>query len=71
MSESVPEVQTPPPEEMSKTTSAIEDAPHDPHDEAQVLSIDTLTPPPETAPSPCAETHKEQIHCQNDLAIGE
>ncbi|XP_056587365.1 histone-lysine N-methyltransferase, H3 lysine-36 specific isoform X2 [Triplophysa dalaica] len=70
VSQSVPEVETPPPEEMSKTTSAIEDAPHDQHDEAQVLSIDTMTPPPETAPSPCAETHKEQLHCQNDLAIG-
>lgn len=69
MSQTMPEVQTPPPEEMSKTTSTSEDAPHE---DAQVLSIDTLTPPPDTAPSPCAETHhKEQLQCQNDLAVGE
>nr|XP_055036635.1 histone-lysine N-methyltransferase, H3 lysine-36 specific isoform X2 [Misgurnus anguillicaudatus] len=70
LSRSLPEVQTPPPEETSKPLSAVKDALHE---EGQVLSIDTLTPPPDTTvPSPCADIyHKEQLQCQNGLAIGD
>ncbi|XDV39185.1 hypothetical protein PO909_008460 [Leuciscus waleckii] len=69
VSRPLPELQTPPPEDMSRSTPSINITPCQ---ESQVLSVDTLTPPPETIPSPCAELcHKEQLQRQNALAIGD
>lgn len=69
MSRLLPELQTPPPEDLSRSTPSINTTPCQ---ESQVLSVDTLTPPPETIPSPCAEMcHREQLQRQNALAIGE
>ncbi|XP_051734135.1 histone-lysine N-methyltransferase NSD2 isoform X1 [Ctenopharyngodon idella] len=68
MSRPLPELQTPPPEDLSRSTPSINTTPCQ---ESQVLSVDTLTPPPETIPSPCAEIcHREQLQRQNALAIG-
>ncbi|KAI4880897.1 hypothetical protein NFI96_029779, partial [Prochilodus magdalenae] len=56
---SLPEIQTPPPEERSKTPPPIES---NPCQESQVMAVDTLTPPPETVPFPYGENcFKEQL----------
>lgn len=69
VSRPLPELQTPPPEDMSQSTPSINTKSCQ---ESQVLSVDTLTPPPETIPSPCAELcHREQLQKQNALANGE
>ncbi|XP_051537156.1 histone-lysine N-methyltransferase NSD2-like [Myxocyprinus asiaticus] len=69
VSKSLSEVQTPPPEEMSRSTSSINTTPCQ---ESQVLSVDTLTPPPETVPSPCRDiSQKEQFQTQNGIAAGD
>lgn len=69
MSRPLSELQTPPPEDLSRSTPSINTTPCQ---ESQVLSVDTLTPPPETIPSPCAEMcHREQLQRQNALSIGE
>ncbi|KAA0720361.1 Histone-lysine N-methyltransferase, H3 lysine-36 and H4 lysine-20 specific [Triplophysa tibetana] len=82
VSQSVPEVQTPPPEEMSKTTSGIEDAPHDEaqawdnnHQKVRIkLSIDTPaasileSPEMETVISPAVPqaADPESVECNSD-----
>ncbi|TRY57125.1 hypothetical protein DNTS_023999 [Danionella cerebrum] len=48
----LPELQTPPPEELSQSISSVIGTSCQ---ETQMLSVDTLTPPPETIPSPCHE----------------
>ncbi|XP_043077361.1 histone-lysine N-methyltransferase, H3 lysine-36 specific isoform X2 [Puntigrus tetrazona] len=59
VSRPLPESQTPPPEDLSRSISSINPTPCQ---ERQVLSVDTLTPPPETIPSPRAEIcHKEEL----------
>ncbi|XP_050949120.1 histone-lysine N-methyltransferase NSD2 [Labeo rohita] len=69
VSRPLPELQTPPPEDLSRSTPSINPTPCQ---ERQVLSVDTLTPPPETIPSPCTEIcHKEELQRQNALAIGD
>ncbi|XP_067280448.1 histone-lysine N-methyltransferase, H3 lysine-36 specific isoform X2 [Pseudorasbora parva] len=69
VSRSLPELQTPPPEDTSRSTSSINTTACQ---ETQVLSVDTLTPPPETNPSPCAEIcQMEQLQRQNHFAIGD
>nr|XP_057942886.1 histone-lysine N-methyltransferase, H3 lysine-36 specific isoform X2 [Doryrhamphus excisus] len=53
----LPEIQTPPPEEITLTTELqIPRAENSSPREAQVLSIDTLTPPPETEAEPLQST---------------
>lgn len=51
----LPEIQTPPPEEVTATTTPSElqmpSTENTPSQDAPVLSIDTLTPPPEAEPS--------------------
>ncbi|XP_072517502.1 histone-lysine N-methyltransferase, H3 lysine-36 specific isoform X2 [Salminus brasiliensis] len=60
---SLPEIQTPPPEERSKTPPAVENTPCQ---EGQVVSVDTLTPPPEAVPFPYGENcFKDQLPVQN------
>ncbi|XP_016118292.1 histone-lysine N-methyltransferase, H3 lysine-36 and H4 lysine-20 specific-like, partial [Sinocyclocheilus grahami] len=69
VSRPLPELQTPPPEDLSRSTPSINPTPCQ---ERQVLSVDTLTPPPETIPSPCAEIcHKEELQKQNAIATGD
>lgn len=69
VSRPLPELQTLSPEDLSRSTPSINPTPCQ---EGQVLSVDTLTPPPETIPSPCAEIcHKEELQKQNAIAIGE
>lgn len=69
VSRPLPELKTPPPEDQSRSTPSINTTPCQ---ERQVLSVDTLTPPPETIPSPCADIcHKEELQIQNALATGE
>lgn len=65
----LPEIQTPPPEERSKTPPMIENTPCQ---ENQVMAVDTLTPPPETETSPYGENcFKEQLLVQNCSITGE
>ncbi|XP_059382692.1 histone-lysine N-methyltransferase, H3 lysine-36 specific isoform X4 [Carassius carassius] len=67
VSRPLPELQTPPPEDRSRSTPSI-----NPCQERQVLSVDTFTPPPETIPSPHAEIcHKEELQKQNAIATGD
>ncbi|XP_016353616.1 histone-lysine N-methyltransferase NSD2-like isoform X2 [Sinocyclocheilus anshuiensis] len=69
VSRPMPELQTPPPEDLSRSTPSINTTPCQ---ERQVLSVDTLTPLPETIPSPCGEIcHKEELQGQNALATGD
>ncbi|KAG9265901.1 histone-lysine N-methyltransferase, H3 lysine-36 and H4 lysine-20 specific isoform X2 [Astyanax mexicanus] len=66
---SLPEIQTPPPEERSKTPPPVENPPCQ---EGQVVSVDTLTPPPETIPFPYGENcFKDQLSTQNCSASGD
>lgn len=59
----LPEIQTPPPEERSKTPPPIENTPCQ---DGQVMAVDTLTPPPETVPFPYGENcFKNQLPSQN------
>ncbi|XP_028840188.1 histone-lysine N-methyltransferase, H3 lysine-36 and H4 lysine-20 specific [Denticeps clupeoides] len=63
---SLPETQTPPPEEYksSEESSGTTTQGHD----GQALKINTLTPPPETAPSPGDKVSTlDQEQCQNSL----
>ncbi|XP_017559800.2 histone-lysine N-methyltransferase, H3 lysine-36 specific [Pygocentrus nattereri] len=65
---SLPEIQTPPPEERSKTPPPIEDTLCQ---EGQVMAVDTLTPPPETVPFPYGENcFKEQLPVHSSSATG-
>ncbi|XP_058271266.1 histone-lysine N-methyltransferase NSD2 isoform X2 [Hemibagrus wyckioides] len=65
----LPEIQTPPPEERSKTPPMIENAPCQ---ESQVTAVDTLTPPPETESSLYGENcFKEQLLVQNCSTTGD
>ncbi|MCJ8740548.1 hypothetical protein PDJAM_G00060300 [Pangasius djambal] len=65
----LPEIQTPPPEERSKTPPMIENTPCE---ETQVMAVDTLTPPPETETSPYGENcFKEQLLVQNCSTTGD
>ncbi|XP_026794158.3 histone-lysine N-methyltransferase, H3 lysine-36 specific isoform X1 [Pangasianodon hypophthalmus] len=65
----LPEIQTPPPEERSKTPPMIENTPCQ---DSQVMSVDTLTPPPETETSPYGENcFKEQLLVQNCSTTGD
>lgn len=69
VSRPLPELQTLSPEDLSRSTPSINPTPCQ---ERQVLPVDTLTPPPETIPTPCAEIcHKEELQKQNAIAIGE
>ncbi|XP_039536244.1 histone-lysine N-methyltransferase, H3 lysine-36 specific isoform X2 [Pimephales promelas] len=69
VSRPLPELQTPPPEDTSQSAPSVNATPGQ---ESPVLSVDTLTPPPETIPSPPAELcHEEPIQRQNALAIGD
>ncbi|XP_051534230.1 histone-lysine N-methyltransferase, H3 lysine-36 specific-like [Myxocyprinus asiaticus] len=62
VSRSLPEVQTYPLEEMPWSAPSINTTPCQ---ESQVLSVDMLTPPPETVPSSCREIcHIEQLQTQ-------
>ncbi|XP_076835587.1 histone-lysine N-methyltransferase, H3 lysine-36 specific [Brachyhypopomus gauderio] len=65
----LPEVQTPPPEEISKTPPTIESIPCQ---EGQVMTVDTLTPPPEAVPSPYGENcSREQLTVQKSSTTGD
>lgn len=69
VSRPLPELQTPPIQDVSRSTPLINTTPCQ---ESQVLTVDTLTPPPETIPSPCVEIcHREELQRQNALATGE
>lgn len=64
----LPEIQTPPPEERSKTPPMLENPPCQ---ESQVMAVDTLTPPPETETSLYGENcFKEQLPVQNCSPAG-
>ncbi|XP_066501596.1 histone-lysine N-methyltransferase, H3 lysine-36 specific [Hoplias malabaricus] len=64
----LPEIQTPPPEERSKTPPHIENASCQ---DGQVMAVDTLTPPPETVPFPYSENcFKEDLPVQNCSGTG-
>ncbi|XP_035382904.1 histone-lysine N-methyltransferase NSD2 [Electrophorus electricus] len=83
----LPEIQTPPPEERSKTPPPEERAKtpppeersktpptteNNPCQEGQLMTVDTLTPPPEAVPSPCAENcSKEQLPGQTSSTTGD
>ncbi|XP_047462350.1 histone-lysine N-methyltransferase, H3 lysine-36 specific isoform X4 [Mugil cephalus] len=68
----LPEIQTPPPEEIATTTSTtttttpselqIPSTENTTSQDAPVLSIDTLTPPPEAEPSPTEGLIKDDGH---------
>ncbi|KAK3524296.1 hypothetical protein QTP70_027035 [Hemibagrus guttatus] len=65
----LPEIQTPPPEERSKTPPMIENTSCQ---ESQVTAVDTLTPPPETESSLYGENcFKEQLLVQNCSTTGD
>ncbi|XP_030649135.1 histone-lysine N-methyltransferase, H3 lysine-36 and H4 lysine-20 specific [Chanos chanos] len=76
-----PEVQTPPLEELPKTTLIMESTPttvtaSPPADSTlchggQVLPVDTLTPPPETVPSPSESCIKDESPIQNCSDTGD
>lgn len=69
VSRPLPELQTPPPEDQSQSTPSINATPCQ---ESQVLSVETLTPPPEIIPSPCDDiSNRDQLPRQNPIATGE
>ncbi|XP_068072231.1 histone-lysine N-methyltransferase, H3 lysine-36 specific isoform X2 [Danio rerio] len=69
VSRRLPELQTPPPEDQSQSTPLINTLPCQ---ESQVLSAETLTPPPEIIPSPCDNiSNRDQLQRQNPVAVGD
>ncbi|KAF5891361.1 histone-lysine N-methyltransferase NSD2-like isoform X1, partial [Clarias magur] len=67
----LPEIQTPPPEERSKTPPMLENTPCQ-ESQAVVLAVDTLTPPPETETLLYGENcFKEHILVQNSSSTGD